>query len=99
MEIPEGFAEFCEERPKLAALLAKCGYKASKNQVILLKKSLYSLKQGPREWQDSLKELLKEKGYMPLILDPAIFYNKDRNTYIITYVDDCLIIGADLSYI
>ena len=99
MEIPEGFTEFYEDRPKLAALLAKHGYKASKNQVILLRKSLYGLKQGPREWQDALKDLLKKKGYTPLVSDPAIFYNKERDTYIITYVDDCLIIGADLGYI
>jgi len=49
MLIPQGFAELIEQNPQLASLARKFSYKASKNQVIILRKSLYSLKQSSKE--------------------------------------------------
>ena len=70
-----------------------------KKQAILLKKALYSLKQSPRVWQDALKSTLLNLGYLPLVSNSSIYYNKINNIFIITYIDDCLIIGPNLGEI
>ncbi|KAK2072752.1 hypothetical protein P8C59_007087 [Phyllachora maydis] len=80
-------------------LLLKYGYNPSTPNIIKLSKALYSLKQSPREWQDKLKILLKSLGYLPLILDPGVFYNAKTCHFIVTYVDDCLFIGPNIGYI
>ncbi|KAK2071803.1 hypothetical protein P8C59_006198 [Phyllachora maydis] len=80
-------------------LLLKYGYNPSTPNIIKLSKALYSLKQSPREWQDKLKILLKSLGYLPLILDPGVFYNAKTCYFIVTYVDNCLFIGPDIGYI
>jgi Reverse transcriptase (RNA-dependent DNA polymerase)/GAG-pre-integrase domain len=98
-EIPSGFKAFIEANPDLAKALRALGWNPLKKQVILLNKALYGLKQGPREWQEALKALLKSLGFYPLISDPAIYYNPIKATFIVTYVDDCLIIGPNLGYI
>jgi hypothetical protein len=98
-EIPTGFTAFIKARPKLANKLIALGWDPTIRQVILLKKALYGLKQGPREWQEALKGLLKSQGFNPLISDPAIYYNDNTATFIVTYVDDCLLIGPKLGYI
>ena len=40
-----------------------------------------------------------QEGFKPLLSNTAVFYNKGTYTFIVTYVDNCLIIGPDLSYI
>ena len=40
-----------------------------------------------------------QKGFKPLLSNAAVFYNKGMHTFIMTYIDDCLIVGPDLSYI
>ena len=40
-----------------------------------------------------------QEGFKLLLSDAAVFYNKGTHTFIVTYVDDCLIVGPDLSYI
>ncbi|KAK2071302.1 hypothetical protein P8C59_005738 [Phyllachora maydis] len=80
-------------------LLLKYGYNPSTPNIIKLSKALYGLKQSPREWQDKLKILLKSLGYLPLILDPGVFYNAKTCYFIVTYIDDCLFIGPNIGYI
>ncbi|KAK2067364.1 hypothetical protein P8C59_001113 [Phyllachora maydis] len=80
-------------------LLLKYSYNPSTPNIIKLSKALYSLKQSPRDWQDKLKILLKSLGYLPLILDPGVFYNAKTCHFIVTYVDDCLFIGPNIGYI
>ncbi|ODA78839.1 hypothetical protein RJ55_06223 [Drechmeria coniospora] len=86
LEIPEGLEAFISYNPAV-------------KQGILLKKALYGLKQGPREWQEALAKLLHQYGYSPLVSDPAIYYNSTTSTYIVSHVDDCLLIGPNLTYI
>ena len=74
--------------------MRKQGYNPKIKQVIQLKKSLYRLKQSSREWQTTLKNLVKKLGYKPLISDSAVFYNP-IGIFIVTYVDDCLLIGLN----
>ena len=40
-----------------------------------------------------------QEGFKPLLSNAAVFYNKGTHTFIMTYVDDYLIVGPDLSYI
>lgn len=60
-----------------------------------LKKSLYGLKQSPREWNFRFTEFLESIHFDQSQEDSCIFYNKDDSTYIIIYVDDGLIISFD----
>jgi Reverse transcriptase (RNA-dependent DNA polymerase)./Integrase core domain. len=100
LSIPEGFAEWASTvNPQFQKVLQACGYNPKEEQIILLKRALYGLKQGPREWQNKLKTLLHGEGFQPLISDPAVFYNAKRKHFIITFVDDCLLIGPDIHYI
>ncbi len=107
MVLPEGFIEFIEnlvtqrsaKSQRILQLLTEAGYDSTQNQVILLNKALYGLKQGPRNWEILLKELLVKLGFVPLTSDNATFWNKNRKTFIVTYVDDCLLIGPDIQYI
>jgi len=43
--------------------------------------------------------LLGELGFKPLVSDSAVFYNPESGIFIVTFVDDCLLIGFKLSEI
>ncbi|KAK2069405.1 hypothetical protein P8C59_003990 [Phyllachora maydis] len=99
IEIPKGLLDLVASNKAIYKLLLKYSYNPSTPNIIKLSKALYSLKQSPREWQDKLKILLKSLGYLPLILDPGVFYNAKSCYFIVTYVDDCLFIGPNIGYI
>ncbi|KAK2073978.1 hypothetical protein P8C59_008215 [Phyllachora maydis] len=99
IEIPKGLLDLAASNKAIYKLLLKYGYNPSTPNIIKLSKALYSLKQSPREWQDKLKILLKSLGYLPLILDPGVFYNTKTCHFIVTYIDDYLFIGPDIGYI
>lgn len=67
------------------------------NRVLLLKKSLYGLKQSGRNWYNTLKETLSQLGAVPCNGDPCIYrIGKGNNaTLIATYVDDILLLSKD----
>ena len=79
----------------IKAKLAKAGYIPEIEQVIRLNKALYGLKQSPREWQQVVIKLLKSLGFKALLSDSAVYYSEATGLYIVTYVDDCLIIGSN----
>ena len=60
---------------------------------------MYGLKQRPRNWQNTVKSVLIKLSFQSLISDESVYYNKDLNTYIITYVDDFLLIGPEINKI
>ncbi len=43
--------------------------------------------------------LLSELGFKPLVLDSTVFYNPENGIFIMTFVDDCLLIGPKLNEI
>jgi hypothetical protein len=61
------------------------------DQVCKLKKALYSLKQALYVWYNTLTDYLKTLGFTSLTADNCIFYD-GRETYIVVFVDDLLII-------
>ena len=99
MEIPPELVKLAAENDKFAKLATKFGYNSSENQIIRLQKALYGLKQSPRVWQNHLKDLLKDLGYEPLASDSAVYINPKERLFVITFVDDCIIIGPDINKI
>jgi hypothetical protein len=70
----------------------------NKKEVYRLKKALYGLKQAPRAWHKMLTRDLGEMGFKPCLSDPGLFFIAgvgDARVFIVTYVDDLLIISKD----
>jgi hypothetical protein len=69
------------------------GYEQDPDQACHLHKSLYGLKQAPRAWHHTLKTQLGIMGFMESTADPALFTKTTGPpVYLLTYVDDILII-------
>ncbi len=103
IQIPKDFEAFAvkisKEKPKIAKLFKKLGYNPFKKQIILFVKVLYGLKQSFKEWQFKLKTLLNELGFKSLVSDSAVFYNLDNSIFIVTFIDNCLLIGSNINEI
>ena len=68
--------------------------------VCKLKKSLYGLKQSPRQWYKRFDSYMIEIGYIRSPYDCCVYYNKLTNgslIYLVLYVDDMLIAAKDKS--
>lgn len=78
MEKPESFDRF---------------FGGHKDEVLLLKKSIYSLKQSGRQWYQKLDKTLKELSLKPLRNEPCIYYRRTKDDIILVgiYVDDLII--------
>ena len=95
MEIPPELIKLATKDQKFANLAAKCGYNSAEGQIIHLKKALYRLKQSPRVWQTKLQDLLKDLGYQPLTSNSAVYINPKERLFVITFVNNYIIIGPD----
>ena len=64
-------------------------------KVCKLMKTLYGLKQSPKEWFNTLSKALTEFGMQPSAHDPGLWYGHlhGSDVYIVLWVDD-IIIGA-----
>lgn len=64
-----------------------------------LKNALYGLRQAPRAWHECLVKPLIAGDFVVSQADPGLFMKKTNHgvIYLITYVDDMIIAGADLS--
>jgi hypothetical protein len=69
---------------------------APKGKVLRLRRSLYGLKQSGREWYIEACKGLKNLGFYPCHGEPSVFTTNDRSLIIGLYVDDMLILGADI---
>lgn len=58
-----------------------------------LKKSLYGLKQSPRQWNRKIHEALLELGLEQSQVDPCLYFRQDNGVqlYVALFVDDMLI--------
>ena len=93
MTIPDGVKAYNTKE------LTKYGYNPSKKQIIHLKKALYGLKQAPKQQQAKVQDLLKTEGYRPLVSDTTVYFNSQKGIYIVSHVDDYLLIGPNLTNI
>ncbi|POM77640.1 putative transposable element [Phytophthora palmivora] len=71
------------------------GYEDGTDQVCLLLKGLYGLKQASRIWNQTLHKHFLELGFEKCTFDAGIYYKKgDKNMiYVTVYVDDLVIVG------
>ena len=66
------------------------------DEVLRLNKTLYGLKQSPREWFFVINSFLKSHGFHQTISDPCIYSRKTEKgiTFIGVYVDDVVTCGT-----
>jgi hypothetical protein len=62
-----------------------------------LKKNLYGLKQASFNWFDKLKTGLIDRDFKPSKIDPCLYFKSGM--IVLTYVDDCIIVGNDMKEI
>ncbi|CAI7920735.1 unnamed protein product [Closterium sp. NIES-54] len=63
-----------------------------------LRRPVYSLRQAPREWHDTLTMTLAVLGFAPSASDPSLFLRTDTTLppfYVLVYVDDLVFATAD----
>jgi hypothetical protein len=74
-------------------------FEEGKNQVYLLLKSLYGLKQVARIWNQKIRDCLLSIGFTQFHTDHCIYINKGTGVIIAIWVDDLLIFGNDIESI
>ena len=70
------------------------GYGEDNAIVCRLQKSLYGLKQSPRQWNMKVTEVLAKFGLQVCISDPCVYVNGSKTVIVCLYVDDGLIFWA-----
>ena len=63
--------------------------------VALLKRSIYGLKQSPREWYFRLKTFLEPHGFVASDFDPCVWIHESGDLILAVYVDDVTAFGED----
>jgi hypothetical protein len=58
-----------------------------------LEKSLYVLKQAPKNWFETLTGWFMEIGYNPSVSDACLFIHQDKNSFIFFHVDNLIVVG------
>jgi len=74
--------------------------KAKKTNVCRLKKTLYGLKQSPRQWYLRFDTFMIEHGYSKSKCDSCVYHRKlndDSFVHLLLYVDDMLIAVKNMS--
>ena len=69
--------------------------------VLKLQKSLYGLKQSPRNWNELLSATISELGYKQCTWDNCLYYKVDDGqlNLILIYVDDIIVLSNDNNHI
>ena len=70
-----------------------------KQQVLKLRKSLYGLRQSPRNWNATFARAIESIGFTPIFSDPCVYVSGSGNSYVVLsiYVDDVLLFGVQQS--
>ncbi|KAL0409122.1 UNVERIFIED_CONTAM: Retrovirus-related Pol polyprotein from transposon TNT 1-94 [Sesamum radiatum] len=71
------------------------------DHVCLLKKSLYGLKQSPRQWNKKFDMFMQSLHFQRSAFDPCLYfkYYSDIPVFLVLYVDDMLIASSSISLI
>lgn len=73
--------------------------KSKPDHVCLLKKSLYGLKQSPRQWNKRFDEFMTVQGYRRSRSDACVYtkeISEDNLVYLLLYVDDMLLAAKEM---
>jgi hypothetical protein len=75
--------------------------KGQEGMVCRLMKSLYGLKQTPKQWHDKFDQTLTFVGFVVNESDKCVYYQygKGEGVILCLYVDDILIFGTNLNVI
>jgi hypothetical protein len=75
------------------------GYEDGSTRVCLLKKTIYGLKQSPREWNEVVHNFMIEQGFKQLEADNCVYVKHTSGSILIVavYVDDILTCGKENS--
>ena len=65
--------------------------------LLKLNKKVYGLKQGSYNWYEKLKKSLVDRGFKPSEIDPCLYIG--NGMIILTYADDCIIVGPSMGNI
>jgi hypothetical protein len=71
------------------------------NMVCRLRKSLYSLKQAPKQWHEKFDRTLTSSGFVVNEADTCVYYQfvGGKGVILCLYVDDILIFGTSIDVI
>lgn len=77
------------------------GYEAKgkEDMVCLLKKSLYGLKQSPRQWNKRFDGFMKDQGFRQSPYDQCVYVSGEdvkSMIYLLIYVDDMLLVSKSM---
>ena len=76
--------------------------KGKEDYVCKLKKSLYGLKQSPRQWYKRFDKFMLSLGYFRSTYDSCVYFKRHEDgscVYLLLYVDDMLIAAKNISEI
>ena len=85
------FLQADPEVPVYMELPAGMEIEDGSNSILVLKKSLYSLKSASFNWHQKLKGALENQGCVESLSNPCVFIGKDM--IVLVYVDDCILIS------
>jgi hypothetical protein len=60
-------------------------------KVCRLKRALHGLNEAPLYWFLTIVPVMKKIGFQPFNADLCLFYNSERDAYVVLYVDDLLV--------
>lgn len=69
------------------------GFDDGSGRICKLKKSIYGLKQAPKNWNTKFSSFLCSLSLNSTDDDPCVYYNKEKSLILILHVDDGLIVG------
>ncbi|CAA7028219.1 unnamed protein product [Microthlaspi erraticum] len=72
------------------------------DKVCLLQRSLYGLKQSPRQWNTRFDSFMQSHKYVRSEYDSCVYFKELRRNeyvYLLLYVDDILIASEDKKYV
>ena len=75
------------------------GVTAPPNTVLQLRKTIYGLKQSPREWNKLFDQVVLKMGFVRSVCDACVYRSGSYSSpmYLVIYVDDLLVFGKNLT--